>query len=56
LGKPGGTPAIREKDLQKVFPWNESHQRRAIARLKEAGALMDCTVEGKPGLCRADFH
>jgi hypothetical protein len=49
------TPAIQEKDLRKLFPWNEGHQQRAIARLKEAGKLAECQVEGKPGLCRAGF-
>lgn len=49
------TPAIGVKELAKVFPWNEAHQRRAIARLRESGYLAECTFEGKPGLCRAGF-
>ncbi|HYF77854.1 MAG TPA: hypothetical protein VD973_12015, partial [Symbiobacteriaceae bacterium] len=27
------TPAVKEKDLAKVFPWNEAHQRKALDRL-----------------------
>lgn len=49
------TPAVTEKDLDKVFAWNAGHQQKAIARLKEAGDLVPCLVEGKPGLRRADF-
>lgn len=49
------TPALSEKALQKVFPWNEAHQQKAIARLLEAGEIEQCLVEGKPGLCRAGF-
>lgn len=49
------TPAVRVQDVHKVFPWNQGHQKRAIARLKESGRIVDCTFEGKPGLCRADL-
>ncbi|HWI52395.1 MAG TPA: crosslink repair DNA glycosylase YcaQ family protein [Symbiobacteriaceae bacterium] len=47
------TPAVRVQDLRKVFPWHEGHQQKAIVRLKESGALCECTFEGKPGLCAA---
>jgi hypothetical protein len=47
------TPAVREKDLHKVFPWNEAHQHKALDRLVEAGKVKSCTFEGKPGLCRS---
>jgi len=49
------TPAITEKELPRLFHWNEKHQRNAIARLREAGELEPCELEGKAGLCRAGF-
>ncbi|HWI65066.1 MAG TPA: hypothetical protein VNT75_24830 [Symbiobacteriaceae bacterium] len=49
------TPAVREQDLRKVFPWNEGHQQKALVRLKESGVVIECIYEGKPGLCRADM-
>ncbi|HYF90889.1 MAG TPA: hypothetical protein VD969_01445 [Symbiobacteriaceae bacterium] len=49
------TPAIRLQDLPKVFPWNEGHQQKAAARMRESGALRECIFEGKPGLCRGDY-
>ncbi|MDF2627669.1 MAG: hypothetical protein K0R39_1500 [Symbiobacteriaceae bacterium] len=49
------TPAVKEKDLHKVFPWNEAHQRKALAKLMETAKVKECTFEGKPGLCRRDF-
>lgn len=44
------TPAISLKALDEVFPWNKKWQQRAIAHLKEAGDLVECKLEGKPGL------
>lgn len=49
------TPAATVKALDRLFPWNPGHQKNAIARLVEAGELVACTVNGKPGLRRADF-
>lgn len=49
------TPAVTEKDLPKLFPWNQGHQQKAITRLLEAGYLARCTLEGKPGLALASF-
>lgn len=50
------TPAVAERDLPKLFPWNAEHQTRAIGKLKESGYLAPCLVEGKPGLVRADWR
>lgn len=49
------TPAGTRRSLEGVFPWNRAHQERALVRLEEAGELVACTVDGKPGLRRADF-
>lgn len=49
------TPAVSDRALQKVYPWNQAHQEKAIARLLEAGEIERCKIDGKPGLCRADF-
>lgn len=49
------TPALAEKQVGRVFPWNEQHQVKAIARLVEAGELKACLFDGKPGYVRADF-
>jgi hypothetical protein len=44
------TPAISERDLAKLFPWNTAHQERALAKLKETGYIEPCLLEGKPAL------
>lgn len=49
------TPALPVQRLGKLFPWSEKHQKNGIARLREAGELRECKVEGRPGICRADF-
>jgi len=49
------TPAAALKSLTGIFPCSEAHQHKAIARLQEAGELVSCTVDGRPGLRRADF-
>ncbi|HEY3364017.1 MAG TPA: crosslink repair DNA glycosylase YcaQ family protein [Symbiobacteriaceae bacterium] len=49
------TPALSERQFARIFPWNEAHQQKAIARLVAAGELEPCQVGGKPGLKRAGF-
>lgn len=49
------TPAISERRLARLFPWSERHVTMAIARLREAGELEACLLDGKPGLARAGF-
>lgn len=49
------TPAIAERRLSRLFPWSERHVTMAIARLREAGELEPCLMDGKPGLARAGF-
>ncbi|MFZ5814173.1 MAG: AlkZ-related protein [Bacillota bacterium] len=44
------TPAIQLRALEAIFPWNQGWQQKAIAHLQEAGDLIPCMVEGKPGL------
>jgi hypothetical protein len=51
----GLTPAVGQKDLGKLFPWNEGHQKKALTRLLEAGELKECTFEGKPGYHHTTF-
>jgi hypothetical protein len=49
------TPVVTERALPTLFPWNPEHQRKAIARLVEAGDLIPCLFDGRPGLCRPDL-
>lgn len=44
------TPAISQKGLDGIFPWNRKWQEKAIAHLKEVGDLVECKVDGRPGL------
>lgn len=44
------TPAISLKALDTIFPWSQGWQQKAIARLREAGDLVECRLDGKPGL------
>ncbi len=49
------SPAVAKRALGGVFPWNPAHQERAIDRLIESGEVVDCLIEGKPGLRWHDF-
>lgn len=49
------TPANPRRTLERLFPWSQSHQARALSRMLEGGELLECLVDGRPGLCRSDF-
>lgn len=49
------TPAAARRALERLFPWNQGHQGRALARMLDGGELVECSVDGRPGLRRSDF-